>query len=216
VLIGVAAVVVLAVVGVVAFLAGKGHPTTASNAGNVAAASPSVTPPARSPSASSSPSVSSSPTQLPGAAAMAALGSYLSQSAAVRPAVQDAIDGVQACSESPASAESVLQQAITTRQNILQDLQTLSVTGLPNGAQLVSAFTTAMQNSLNADNDFHAWLADLVSSGNECGSNPNQDSNYVAAGNADTASTTSKAAFVNLWNPMAPDYGQQTYTDTGF
>ena len=216
VLIGVAAVVVLAVVGVVAFLAGKGHPTTASNAGNVAAASPSVTSPARSPSVSASPSVSSSPTQLPGAAAMATLGSYLSQSAAVRPSVQDAINGVQACSESPASAEPVLQQAITTRQNILQDLQTLSVTGLPNGAQLVSAFTTAMQNSLNADNDFHAWLADLVSSGNTCGSNPNQDSNYVAAGNADTASTASKAAFVNLWNPMAPEYGQQTYTDTGF
>jgi hypothetical protein len=216
VLIGVAAVVVLAVVGVVAFLAGKGHPTTASNAGNVAAASPSVTSPARSPSVSASPSVSSSPTQLPGAAAMATLGSYLSQSAAVRPSVQDAINGVQACSESPASAEPVLQQAITTRQNILQDLQTLSVTGLPNGAQLVSAFTTAMQNSLNADNDFHAWLADLVSSGNACGSNPNQDSNYVAAGNADTASTASKAAFVNLWNPMAPEYGQQTYTDTGF
>jgi eukaryotic-like serine/threonine-protein kinase len=73
-----------------------------------------------------------------------------------------------------------------------------------------------MQNSLNADNDFHAWLADLVTSGTACGSNPNQDSNYVAAGNADTASTTSKNAFLNLWNPMAPDYGQQTYTDTGF
>jgi serine/threonine protein kinase len=216
VLIAVAAVVVLAAVGVVAFVAGKGRPPAASNAGNVLAASPTATSPARSPSVSSSSSVSSPPTQLPGAAAMATLGSYLSQSAAVRPAVQDAINGVQACSESPASAEAALQQAITTRQNILQDLQTLSVTGLPNGPQLVSAFTTAMQNSLNADNDFHAWLADLVTSGTACGSDPNQDSNYVAAGNADTASTTSKNAFLNLWNPMAPDYGQQTYTDTSF
>ena len=37
-----------------------------------------------------------------------------------------------------------------------------------------------MQNSVNADTDYHAWMEDLVSSGNTCGSNANQDSNYVA------------------------------------
>ena len=147
---------------------------------------------------------------------MATLASYLSQSAAARPTVQAAISNVQNCSESPATAEGALQQAITTRQNILQGLQTVSVGALPNGAQLVSALRTAMQNSLDADNDYHAWMADLASSGSPCQSNPNQDSHYVAAGNADSASTTSKEAFVSLWNPMAPTYGQQTYTDTGF
>ena len=210
VLIAVAAVVVLAAVGAVAFLAGKGKPTTATNAGNVAGVSPSVTSPAVSPSASSSPS------QPPGAAAMATLASYLSQSAAVRPTVQNAINAVQACSESPSDAETTIGQAITTRQNILQGLQTLSVGTLPNGAQLVSALRTAMQNSLNADNDYHAWMADLISSGNTCGSNPNQDSNYVNGGTASSDATTSKNAFLSLWNPMAPTYGQQTYTDTGF
>ncbi|HEV2258979.1 MAG TPA: protein kinase [Streptosporangiaceae bacterium] len=210
VLIAVAAVVVLAAVGAVAFLAGKGKPTTATNAGNVAGVSPSVTSPAVSPSASSAPS------QLPGAAAMATLASYLSQSAAVRPTVQNAINAVQACSESPSDAETTIGHAITTRQNILQGLQTLSVGTLPNGPQLVSALRTAMQNSLNADNDYHAWMADLVSSGNTCGSNPNQDSNYVNGGTASSDATTSKNAFLSLWNPMAPTYGQQTYTDTGF
>jgi len=214
VLIAVAAVVVLAAVGAVAFLAGKGKPTTATNAGNVAGVSPSVTSPAASPSASPS---SSSPSQPPpGAAAMATLASYLRQSAAVRPTVQAAINNVQNCSESPSNAEATLQQAIATRQGILQGLQTLSVSGLPNGTQLVSALTTAMQNSLNADNDYHAWMADLVSSGNTCGSNPNQDSNYVNGGTASSDATTSKNAFLSLWNPMAPTYGQQTYTDTGF
>jgi hypothetical protein len=147
---------------------------------------------------------------------MATLASYLRQSAAARPTVQTAISNVQNCSESPAQAEGALQQAITTRQNILQGLQTVSVGALPNGAQLVSALRTAMQNSLDADNDYHAWMADLASSGSPCQSNPNQDSHYVAAGTADSASTTSKEAFVSLWNPMAPTYGQQTYTDTGF
>ena len=147
---------------------------------------------------------------------MATLASYLSQSAAVRPNVSNAVNGVQSCSESPADAEATIQQAITARQNILNGLQTLSVGALPNGAQLVSALRTAMQNSLDADNDYHAWMMGLASSGNSCGSNANQDSNYAAAGNADSAATTSKEAFVNLWNPMAPNYGQPTYTDTGF
>jgi eukaryotic-like serine/threonine-protein kinase len=213
VLIAVVAVVVLAAVGAVAFLAGKGKPTTAANAGNAAGVSPSVTSPAASPSVSPS---SSAPSQPPGTAAMATLASYLRQSAAVRPTVQNAINAVQACSESPADAETTIGQAITTRQNILQGLQTLSVGALPNGPQLVSALKTAMQNSLDADNDYHAWMADLVSSGNSCGSNPNQDSNYVKGGSASSASTTSKEAFLSLWNPMAPTYGQQTYTDTGF
>jgi hypothetical protein len=61
-----------------------------------------------------------------------------------------------------------------------------------------------------------AWLADLVSSGAACGSNPNRDPKYVAAGTASAAATTSKLAFVAIWNPMAPRYGQQTYTATGF
>jgi serine/threonine protein kinase len=213
VLIAVVAVVVLAAVGVVAFLAGKAKPTTQTNAGNVAGVSPSVTSPAASPSVSPS---SSSPSQPPGTAAMATLASYLRQSAAVRPTVQAAINNVQNCSESPSHAEATVQQAITTRQGILQGLQTLSVSGLPNGTQLVSALTTAMQDSLNADNDYHAWMADLVSSGNTCGSNPNQDSNYVNGGTASSDATTSKNAFLSLWNPMAPTYGQQTYTATGF
>jgi eukaryotic-like serine/threonine-protein kinase len=218
-LIGIAAVVVLAAVGAFAFLAGKAKPAGSSNAGNVAGVTPSVTTsaPSPSPSPSVSPSpVSSAPTQPAGSAAMATLASYLRQSATVRPTVQAAITNVQNCSESPATAEDTLQQAISTRQNILQGLPTLSVAGLPNGTQLVSALTTAMQNSLNADTDYHAWMADLVSSGNNCGSNPNQDSNYVNGNAASSAATTSKNAFVSLWNPMAPTYGQPTYTATGF
>jgi hypothetical protein len=210
VLIAAVAVVVLAAVGVVAFLAGKAKPTTAASAGNVAGASSSVTSPAPRTS------VSSSPSQPPGTAAMATLASYLRQSAAVRPTVQAAIDKVQNCSESPSNAQATVQQAITTRQGILQGLHTLSVSGLPNGTQLVGALTTAMQNSLNADTDYHAWMADLVSSGNTCGSNSNQDSNYVNGVTASGDATISKNAFLRLWNPMAPTYGQQTYTVTGF
>jgi eukaryotic-like serine/threonine-protein kinase len=215
--IAVAAVVVLAAVGTVALLAGKAQPH-AGNRGtvNAAASSPVTSSAASSSAANSSGAGSSSATQLPGAAAMATLGSYLTRSAAVRPTVQNAISSVQACSESPASAEATIQQAISTRQDIRQGLQTLSVSGLPNGAQLVSTLTTAMNNSLAADRDYQAWMADLVSSGSTCGSGASQDSNYQAGGAASAAATTSKNAFLALWNPMAPRYGQPTYSVTGF
>ncbi len=218
-LIAAAAVLVLAAVGVVALVAGRSHPPAANDAGNVAAATSPATSAAPSPSASqasASASASTSPTALPGAAAMTTMGSDLTQSASARPAVAAAIANVQNCSESPSNAEATLEQAITTRQSILQGLKTLDVTGLPNGTQLVSALNTAMQNSLNADTDYHAWMADLVSSGSTCGSNSGQDANYTAALTADNAATTAKSAFVAIWNPVAPRYGQQTYTDTGF
>jgi hypothetical protein len=209
-----AAVIVLAAVGTTAFLAGKAKPTQTNNQGNViTASSPAVASTGPSPSVSPS---SASPTQLPGAAAMATLGTYLSQSAAVRPTVGTAISGVQSCRESPASAAATIQQAINTRQNILNNLPNLDVSQLPNGSRLVTALSAAMQNSLNSDTDYHAWMEDLVNSGNSCGANASQDSNYAAAQTADTASTNSKTTFVNLWNPMAPRYGQQTYTATGF
>jgi hypothetical protein len=202
-----AAAVVLAAVGAVAFLAGKaGHAS-----GRASATSGSV-----GQVTQSSPAAHSYPATQPGAAAMATLGSYLARSAAVRPTVQAAIDSVQSCSESPARGEATLQQAINTRQDILNGLRTLSPSGLPGGAQLVSALTTAMQDSINADRDYQNWMADSASSGSACGSDPNQDSNYAAGQNASIAATSAKDAFLAIWNPMAPSYGQQAYSSTGF
>ena len=134
----------------------------------------------------------------------------------MRPTVQPAIDGVASCSESPASGETTLQAAINTRQNILNSLYTLSVSGLPNGAQLVSNLTTAMQDSIEADKDYLNWMQDFASSGSPCGSDPNQDTNYQAGQNASAQATIAKNAFVAIWNPMAPGYGQQTYPSSGF
>jgi serine/threonine protein kinase len=159
---------------------------------------------------------SSPATQLPGAATMAAIGSELTQSASVRPTVQPAIDGVRSCSDSPQSGETTLQHAISIRQDILTGLQTLSPSGLTSGAQLISTLETAMQDSINADKGYQAWMTDFANAGNPCGSDPGQDSNYVAGQDASGAATTAKDAFLAIWNPMAPRYGQQTYTSTDF
>ena len=117
---------------------------------------------------------------------------------------------------SPQSGEAPLQQAINVRQVILDGLRTLSPSGLAGGAQLISTLETAMQDSVNADKDYQHWMMDFANSGNPCGSDPGQDSNYVAGQNASIAATTAKNAFLGSWNPMAPRYGQQTYSSTDF
>ena len=96
---------------------------------------------------------------------MATLGSYLARSASVRSTIQSAIDGVGNCSESPSSGEATLQQAIATRQGILNDLPALSVSRLPHGTQLVSTLTTTMQDSVAADKDYQSSMKDFASSG---------------------------------------------------
>jgi len=211
-LIAVAAAAVLASIGAGAFVAGKigpgrrGAPPVSGGTSPAGATSP-VTSPAAS---------SATATQLPGAAAMATLGSYLARSASVRPTIQAAINGVQGCSESPASGEATLQRAIDTRQDILNALPTLSVSGLPTGTRLVSTLTTTMQDSIAADKYYQSWMRDFASSGSPCGSDPSQDSNYAAAVNVSGSATTAKNAFVAIWDPMAPRYGQPVYSSTGF
>ena len=211
-LIAAAAAAVLASVGAGAFVAGKigpghgGAPTASGSPGPVNSTAPATSPAANS----------ATVTQPSGAAAMATLGSYLARSASVRSTVQPAITGVQQCSESPASGEATLQQAIDTRQDILNALPTLSVSGLPNGSELVSTLTTVMRDSIAADKDYQGWMRDFASSGSPCGSDPSQDQNYAAAVNVSGQATIAKNAFVAIWDPMAPRYGQQSYSSGEF
>jgi hypothetical protein len=201
-LIAAAAAAVLASGGAGAFLASK--------AGHV--------PPSPSPSPVANSSTSSTASQLPGAAAMATLASYLSRSASVMPTVQAAIHGVEDCSESPAAGQEALQQAINTRQDILNGLRTLSVSGLPNGAQLVSTLTSAMRNSIQVDELYRSWMAESASLEMPCRPDLNRVAvaNYVTGRHVIAEATAAKNAFVVIWNSMAPRYGQQTYSSTGF
>ena len=214
-LIAAAAAAVLASVGAGAFVAGKigpghGAAPTVSGGTSPAGATSSVT-------SSAANSASATATQAPpGAAAMATLGSYLAKSASARSTIQTTINGVQGCTVSPSSGEATLQQAINTRQDILNALPTLSVSGLPNGTQLVSTLTTTMQDSIAADKDYQAWMQDFANAGSPCGSDPSQDSHYADALNVSGAATTAKSAFVAIWNPMALRYGQQAYSNTEF
>ncbi len=171
------------------------------------------TPPA---SASSQPTGPTATARPPGAVTMTALGSYLAQSATVRPTVQPAIDRVRSCAQSPSAGQAAMEQAISTRQHILTGLQGLSPAGLPNGAQLISTLTGAMRNSVSADQYYQNWMADFAAAGSPCGSDPSQNPNFAAGQEASAKATADKNAFLGMWNPLAPRYGQRTYSATGF
>lgn len=221
-----AAVLVLVGTGAGAFFAARTAQVTgraAATAGSARGARPSPLAASATPTSSpttqasaSAAQTSSSAARSAGASVMATLGSYLAQSASVRPSIQTAIDGVQTCSETPSSGEATIQQAIDTRQRILSSLQTLTASAVPHGAQLVSELSAAMQNSVNADRDYQNWMADSASSNGGCGSSPAQNSNYQAGQNASVQAVTAKNGFLNIWNPMAPGYGQETYSSTDF
>ena len=225
--IAVAAIVVLAGSAAGAFLAGRsahvsgraaasaGHPGRAKPHALAVSATPSP-PSATQASAPATTQASPPAAESSGTAVMATLGSYLEQSASVRPTVQGAIDAVETCSEPPSSGEETIQQAIDTRQRILSGLQTLSPAALPQGAQLISELSTAMQNSITADRDYQSAMADGASSGAPCDSNLAQDSNYQAGHDASAQATAAKGDFLSTWNPLAPGYGQKTYTPTDF
>ena len=171
--------------------------------------------PVSSPSTTRESPASSGPSASP-AAVMHALGAYVARSASVRPTVQPAIDGVRNCSQTAASGQAAVQQAIDTRQDILNGLRTLSPSGLPNGAELISTLTVAMQQSVTADRYYQDWMSDFARLGHACGSDPSQNPNYMAGQNASAKATTAKKAFLDIWNPKAPGYGEKTYSDTDF
>ena len=174
--------------------------------------------PASSPSTTQeSPASSKPPTSATSSAATVhALGAYVARSASVRPTVQPAIDGVRNCSQTAASGQATLQQVISTREDILAGLRALSPSGLHNGAQLIAALIAAMQESVTADRYYQAWMADVARLGYTCGSDPSQNPNYAAGQDASVKATTAKKAFLDIWNPLAPSYGEKTYSSTDF
>lgn len=228
----VAAVVLLAGGAAAGILATRGHSSknisTSSAAGTKpSASSPTVSPPTSQVTAPpitaalATTSTTVAPTTTvstipPGTASMASLASYIAQSAAVRPTVQNSINGVESCSISPFAGESVLQQAAVTRQNIINGITAVPLNGLPNGPQLITTLSRSLQDSIAADQDYINWMNDFATNGYPCRSDPTQDYQYNAGQTASQQATADKSAFIALWNPMAATYGQMTYTANAF
>jgi hypothetical protein len=132
------------------------------------------------------------------------LNALLAQSGAARGSVVDAVAAVSSCADVSAGANA-LAAAANSRQDALDQLESLDTEALPHGAQLMSTLRTALQKSLEADQHFAAWAQSVQRGG--CDGSAPHDSQYQAGTQASREATAAKHHFVQLWNPIATSEG---------
>ena len=181
---------------------------SAASTSPAASSSPaSSTSPATSSSSPGTSSASSSPGLSPAQAARG-LAALLASSASDRQQISNAYDNVLACGAGLAQDAQAFRSAAASHRRLLSQLAQLpGRTALPQA--MLSDLSSAWRASAAADDDFARWAQDQVRNG--CTLNDTSDPNFVAANGPDNQATTSKTAFVGLWNPMATGYGLPNY-----
>lgn len=126
------------------------------------------------------------------------------------------------CQVSPQDASSQIQTVIDNRTSVLNQLAGLSQP--PNGGaqNLYSLLQQSLQSSINADTQYKPWMDYLYANyyytfpiGCPSGSPPQNDA-FNAAQADDGNSTTLKTQFVNAFNPVASEFGLQTWDASSF
>jgi serine/threonine-protein kinase len=173
--------------------------------GHSAAAAPAASPPT-SPTASAStasPSATSSPASSTASQQAIALDTLLASSADARTALHQAVKQVGSCANLGGAA-SQLQDVVDQRTSEYHRAAALTVSALPGGAQVKSALMTALSRSLKADQDYLTWARQQKATGCIPSS---QSATYNAAFSTSQRADAAKAAFVQVWNPVAARYG---------
>jgi hypothetical protein len=203
-----AAVVVLgAAGGVAAWLAGR-HP-----AGHA-----TLPPPTASRSAGGTASTSAAPASSSAAggteqAELAGMAAQIQQSVAARRTVVAATGAVGACRMAPATGIGRMNQAIGQRQGVQQRLGSLPVGAIPGGQAMLADFQQVLKHSIMADQGFVGWMHDIQNAGT-CPVPTATDAPYQAALRQSMLAVAAKQAFLKLWNPLAGQFGQPTFTDS--
>jgi serine/threonine protein kinase len=134
----------------------------------------------------------------------AAVNDLLSSSAATRRALQGAVSDARDCTDL-SSAISQIQNAVNQRSTEYNQASALSTSALADGAIVKADLTAALRSSLDADRDYLAWAQQQ-----KLGCAPaTQSSAFNAAYQADTQANAAKEAFIQVWNPVAAQYGIQ-------
>jgi hypothetical protein len=156
-------------------------------------------------------------------AGLTAIDGYLAQSATARTQVSVAEQGVQNCKEDPGTALTSIQAGLAVRQGIANNLKTIDLSTVPGGTQLLANLTSAINDSVAADQAFVGWVMDVQTANAQGGqgqpaacSQYAADTHWQAANTASVNATSAKTAFVSEWNPLASTYGLTRYPADGF
>ena len=137
------------------------------------------------------------------------LATLIQQSISARQAVRAAATDVVNCGN-PSADQGAFNQAATSRRIIVNQLQGMDVSLLPNGQEMKSDLIAGLNYSIDSDDSYAQWAGDNIGS---CSGDSNSDSNYIAAQRTDPLATQAKASFANLWNSIASSYGQPSVAE---
>jgi hypothetical protein len=139
-----------------------------------------------------------------GRAQAAAIDALLDSSTTGRGYLLTAIDDINRCAATTltGSTLSYIRSARTARQNLLAAVEQTVVSDLPDGNEIKTELTTAVQASYDTDKAYLDWV--LASSDN-CPTHADPAWAPVAAANA--TADRAKQTFVGHWNPVAGKYG---------
>ncbi len=201
-------VVALAVVAVVYFVALKKNygPTNPSTTITVTTPGPSTNPTTPG-NNNSSPPPNSGPTAQSEATAISNL---LMSSANTRSQwdAQTLVNNTGNCVNIDADVTQIGDIA-NSRSSELSRVASLQFDKLPNGATLKSQLMSALQVSLQIDNDYLNWAKQQQSSGCAYGFNNSYYNNATAE---DNTATNDKQAFLNNWDPIASQYNLEQFS----
>jgi hypothetical protein len=140
----------------------------------------------------------------------AAVTTILDQMKADRAAVVAAVNDAAACGGNLAGDVQALQNSQSDRTNLARSASRLTVDVLGGASSVPQELNTALTDSATADGDFAAWAMDLTQS---CtAGTATQDQNYQAGQQASKTAQQDKQNFLDTWNPIAQQYGQEILT----
>ena len=149
---------------------------------------------------------------------LASVNAVVDESGSGRQKVISAINGVQSCSMSPTDGQAAISQVVNDRKNALDRLRQLSQsagTGSPE-RPVIQSLVAVLNDSIEADQAYMAWMADIAAGQQHCGADPSGDANFTAGQTFSTKADGDKLVFVAAWNPLAGRDGLATYQPQDF
>jgi hypothetical protein len=140
----------------------------------------------------------------------AAVTAILDRTKTDRTSVVAAVNDAAACGSNLAADVQALQSSASDRQSLARSAAALNVDALSGASSVPQYLSTALTDSATADGDFAAWATDLEQS---CATGTaTQNQNYQAAQGVSQTAQQDKQTFLDTWNPIAQQYGQETLT----
>jgi hypothetical protein len=135
-----------------------------------------------------------------------ALNGLLDRSAKQRQKVAIATGQIDRC-ESLSSARQDLLNVAADRQSLVDALNAMDLSDLPDGETLRVDLGDAWNASADSDRNYASWAQQAQDAGCPPGGPAPRTSAHQAAQSTDRSASKSKKAFVTRWNPIASTFG---------